>query len=847
VRARGWLLLAVTLAVVLLLVGRTATVLYVDLAWFAAMGAPSLFWEQVLDRALLQGGAWLVGSGFAFANLHAVRRTILTVAVPSRVANIELTAMVPGRRLLSATIIVALLVGAVLAIPLTNWEDLALVRHGVPFGEIEGIFDRDLGHYVYWLPLEEALYLWSLVSVVAVTALVLVLYALTRSLRLEGRRIAASSHVRRHLSVLGALVLLLLAWSYRLDAFDLLQQGSGPDGQFLRVDHRVTLRMDAVLAYGSAIAALIILRTGWAGQLRAAFVTLTTVLVAAVLLRHAAPVVLARGDTLGDPARRDLDYVASRALYSRRAFDVNAIRMTVGDSSGAAPVPTRIASLAARTSLWDRTTLERTVGEPPPVTDRSARVVRPARNMDAAPMGWTVANGHLSALLLHRPTGAKEDWRAVVLDVTRPVLRDSTIDVAGTGGAEADPWPLVGPGMQGERLLDAAVAPEVPAASLASRTSRLAHAWALRNVSLLHADTAAAPPVLVTYRDVRERVRRLAPVFAQGSDVVPVRDGDRLYWTLHLYSASDRYPLSQRWQIAGRVYAYFKLAATAVVDAATGRVLLVSVAHPDPLMRTWMTRWPALFTPVSALPASLGAQLPPASDGAFAQARTFARYGSRSQGSDTRHLPDSAFVGGTPAPVLFDGGRTAVLGWSVPVLGPEEQLNGVFTATGGAERSAWWSRETPPTSWRQTISRLQTALDHVLDSARTGAREATRRDTRWRLGRPQPLVSTRGVLVFQTLSFARGDGSTVVARVAITDGTRTGVGPTLGEALQALGETVSAAGEPAGPPVSLGTDSREAGAARLYEAMREAMQRGDWRAFGAAFDSLGRVLGRPPQ
>ena len=73
------------------------------------------------------------------------------------------------------------------------------------------------------------------------------------------------------------------------------------------------------------------------------------------------------------------------------------------------------------------------------------------------------------------------------------------------------------------------------------------------------------------------------------------------------------------------------------------------------------------------------------------------------------------------------------------------------------------------------------------------------------------------------------------------------MGPTLGEALQALGETVSAAEEPAGPLVSLGTDRREAEGARLYEAMRQAMQRGDWRAFGAAFDSLGRVLGRPPQ
>ena len=50
---------------------------------------------------ILQGGAWVLGSLFAFANLHAVRRTILAVAVPSRVANIELTAMFPARRLLS--------------------------------------------------------------------------------------------------------------------------------------------------------------------------------------------------------------------------------------------------------------------------------------------------------------------------------------------------------------------------------------------------------------------------------------------------------------------------------------------------------------------------------------------------------------------------------------------------------------------------------------------------------------------------------------------------------------------------------------------------------------------------
>jgi uncharacterized membrane protein (UPF0182 family) len=44
---------------------------------------------------------------------------------------------------------------------------------------------------------------------------------------------------------------------------------------------------------------------------------------------------------------------------------------------------------------------------------------------------------------------------------------------------------------------------------------------------------------------------------------------------------------------------------------------------------------------------------------------------------------------------------------------------------------------------------------------------------------------------------------------------------------------------PAGPPKT---------AAQLYDDMREALRRGDWTAFGRAFDALGRALehGRKP-
>ncbi|MBY0489029.1 MAG: UPF0182 family protein [Gemmatimonadaceae bacterium] len=857
-RIRGWLLIALATIAGLLLVGRTVTALMVDHAWFAAMGVPGLFWEQVIDSLVLQGGAWLAGSLFAWANLHAVRRTIQAVAIPSRVANIEFVAMVPAQRLSSATLIAALVIGAVLALPITNWSDLALARHGLPFGEIEGILDRDLGFYVYWLPLEETLYLWSLVAIVAMTALVLVLYALTRSLRLEGRRLTASNHVRRHLSALGAVVLLLLAWSYRLDAFDLLQQGSGPDGLFLHVDHRVTLRVDFVLSYACAIAAAIILRTGWVGQLRAAFVTLTLVLVGAIGLRQVAPAVLARGDLLGDPAKRDQDYVASRTLFSRRAYDVDAMRLA-SDSLGPEPSaltdsvrPRRIerapvatlATLGDDASLWDRTALGQALGDASAASaDRPA--AEPAtsnRLVDAAPVGWTIIDHRLTGLVVRRPVASSERWRLFVADATRPVLRDSTLDLAPADDDARGAWPLVGPGLEGARLLTERAASDVPAPSLASRRQRLAHAWALRDADLLAADSGEThAPVLVTHRDVRDRLTRLAPIFVQGADVLPVRHEERLYWAVQLYSVSDHYPLSQRWAINDHWYGYFKLAATALVDATTGRVQLVPSARPDAITRTWMTRLPVLFTPVSALPPGLADQLPPATESAAAQIRTFARFGSRLDGPTVRHLPDSLLARTAPAPyVVRDGAAGAgILAWSVPLLDETEELDGVAVVTGGAARTTWWHPTSAPSiRWRSALEALQASDDTVATPAATAKRDARRRR-----GPVQALMTTRGPLLMQVTQTTRADGTPAIARVALTDGQHTGAGGTLAAALVAIGERPSGGVPPAAASGSVSSDGE---AARLYDVMRRAMQRGDWTAFGAAFDSLGSTLRRPP-
>jgi uncharacterized protein len=836
-RIRTWLVVALGVLAVLLLAGRAATALVVDHAWYDAMSVPWVFWEQFLDTVLLQGGTWLLGSIFAFANLHAVRRTIRAVAVPSRVANIEVTAMLPPRRLLSITIVLAALIGFALALPLTDWTSVAMVRHGVPFGEIEGMLDRDLGFYVYVLPLEETLYLWSLATLVLVVTLVTLLYALTRSLRMDGRRIVASTHVRRHLSVLGAIVLLLLAWSYRLDSFDLLQRGSGPNGLFLRMDHVVVLPVDRVLVILCAIAAPIFLRAGWSGQVRSAFVTLSLVLTAAIGGRHLLPIALSRSTLVGDPSRRDQPYLANRTLVSRRAYDVDGIRLASPDS-GSAPhtaVRTRmsLSSIASRVSLWD------------PEATRARNVDGRSVQVDAGATGWVrTSSGDIGALLVRRPVAGVERWSISIANATLPMLRDSVLDFAPglrDDGSGEEGEPIAAPGLYTPRLVrDPAGVMGTPLRGLGMR---VAQAWANRDPALLEADTmTGAAPRLVTYRDVRQRVMRLAPVLVQGEEVQPILHDNALLWAVSLYSASAHYPLSQRWMLAGGERSYFRLAATALVDATTGRVRFIPVERVDPIARSWFAKIPALMVNARDLPAGLLDQLPPASDGAIAQLRTFARYGSRLDGAIARQPPDSLFNGATPPIHLVGSALGAVSAWSVPLLSNGDDIDGVITAVGGRYRGTYWDAAARPRlRWSVQAERLRSALD----SARAALPDGSRREPRARFGRVHVVAGDETPVLLQSLLSVRADGSTIVSRVAVLDGARLAMGGTAGEALAALRGQPTTARDAAWPLP--GGAERDARLTSLYDAMREALRRGEWTRFGAAFDSLGTLLGKPPQ
>ena len=502
---RRRLLAGVVFAAVVLLAGRTLSTLYADHSWYSAMGAAPLWSERAGDMLLIYGIGWVVAALLAFVNLSALGRSIGSLTLPRRLANVEFGEAVPRKYLDRVALVLSIAIAAALTPALPSWTSLALARLNVIFREADPYFQHDLGFYTSWLPFEKALYSWATLLVVSVSMLVVILYSLTPGLRWEKAGLQMSAYVRRHLTVLAALLLLITMWSYRLESYDLLIRGSGEDRVFSYVDHQWLLPGLLLLSIATAAAAITVLLSGWMGQLRTSFVAVTVIVVLSVTVQEIVPLVVRRVTPKPALLARERSYIATRAEYTRRAFALNTSSNAALSESGVFAAVDSVTTSAAGQQL------------------------------------------------LRQDSLAYPGARGLV------VVSDPQLDVAG---------PRLGEGL-----------------------SRAGYAWAYQSFDLL-SDSIPRRARLITVRDVRNRVRQLAPIFAQGSMIEPMFHADTLYWKLELYSASANYPLSQHSVLAGEERSYFRHAATALVNARTARVMIAADQAPDPIAEAWTTEFP---------------------------------------------------------------------------------------------------------------------------------------------------------------------------------------------------------------------------------------------------------------
>jgi uncharacterized protein len=803
-------MLALAAAAVLLIAGRALAGLYADYLWYDSLGAVALWTARVEAVTTLRIISTTVAALFAFGNLYAVRQSVVTLVLPRRLGNLEIGEEVPGRYLTVSAVVLSLALGVLLALPQQDWTTFELARFGQPFGEVDPYHAKDLGFFVYWLPFESSLWTWAFFSILIVAVAVIALYALTPSLKWQRGSLHASTYVRRHFTVIIGVLLLMLAWSFRLDMYALLLDGTGPDGSFGYVDHHVGIPGDLMLSLATLGAALIVIWAGFAGQFRLAGVSVITIVALSLVVREVVPAIVRHSGTDAERKTREQGYLATRATYTRRAF---AVEPQHADSSIAYP---SLTTALPWVPIWDPPALARAIdgGRSDVASVRIGwhasgigvvgDVVDPPQPGAATRAPWTLA----------RIIGASADERGGPLRVAGPsasAIDDIPLDA-----------PLVYPGATTYAVISDSLSLNT-GTSLENGLARLAYAWALQNFRLLSNEAGLSRPKIVVHRDVSERIARLAPFFIQGGRIEPLLVGDSLYWSVDLYTASNTFPLSSRVTILGEERSYLRHAAVAIVDASTGEISVVPDSITDRVASTWKQLLQSIFGTWNTLPLELPSLLPPPIDGVSAQALAFGRYGTPVEPGPPRHVPtldgaDTSLVT-DPLPIVLPGARTTSL--ALPLVGEDDQLRGLFIGTGGtARKTMWYPLSAPGPRWSAILDGLRS-----VDSAGSAAREGP-----LVAGRVRSVPVHSGIAFLQPRYRWRPPNPPSMYRVAVRD-----------DSARSLAPNVPATSGPEAAPTT--PRDLRATIAALYSTMREALKRGDWVAFGKAFDALGRAIG----
>jgi uncharacterized membrane protein (UPF0182 family) len=135
--------------------------------------------------------------------------------------------------------------------------------------------------------------------------------------------------------------------------------------------------------------------------------------------------------------------------------------------------------------------------------------------------------------------------------------------------------------------------------------------WSLGDLSKIPFSGDITPETRVLmYRNIRERVHRIAPFLSYDNDpyVVVGADG-HLYWILDAYTSSAYYPYSRHYPAVGRWTNYMRNSVKVVVDAYNGTTNFYVAEPQDPVVNAYRRTFPDLFKDLKEMPADLRGHL----------------------------------------------------------------------------------------------------------------------------------------------------------------------------------------------------------------------------------------------
>jgi uncharacterized protein len=620
---------------------------YADWMWYDSLGFDSVYFTRLYANL----GLFLAGA-LIFWLIVAVNVWLARRIEPAGLANTALEQLAHAFGLRVSTVVLG--VAAVFAVFMGlsasgNWESLLIYLNQVPFNVNDPLFQRDVGFFVFVLPI------WQIARNWLMTTLVMTLIATAVVYGIGWRGWNARTPVLMHLAILGALLLGLVAWQYRLDALQLVYSNRGVTFGAGYTDSVIQLPVYNILAVVTLVVAVLLLITAWLRQAwRAIVVVLAAWVVLAVVAGNIFPSLVQRFQVTPNELTLERPYIGYNIQLTRLAYDLADVVVQPYDASNRLTADDLIAEAETilNVRLWDYRPLLETYNQ--------IQALRQYYAFNDIDIDRYVIDGQLRQVMLsvrelvpERLNPDAQTWvnrrlvythgygvaASPVAQVTRDGLPDFYLkDLPPTG-----PIPITQPQVYfGELTNDYVIArtnePEFDYPSGEGNVmshfsadtgidmgfgAKLLFAIRFADINMLLNQDITSDSQLLWRRNIVQRAQEVAPFlrFDQDPYIVISEDGG-LYWIHDAYTVSNRFPYSEPFGAIN----YIRNSVKIVTSAYDGSMTFYIVDETEPIIAAYARIFPALFRPIAEMPADLLAHIRYPQDLFTVQAETYRVY-----------------------------------------------------------------------------------------------------------------------------------------------------------------------------------------------------------------------------
>jgi len=641
---------------------------YGDWLWFENLGFAKVFTTIIWAKVLTFAAFALLFGIFAAVNIFFARRKgsysrpMKLVSPQGTVTPLELI-FHEAHATLVWTLVILFLSGIMGLSASNSWMTFLQYIHHSQFGVADPIFSKDAGFYVFTLPFYSFLQKWFLAALFLVFIAVGLSYYLDQALAIQENALFIHPRVKSHLGVLGGLLFLNLAWSYRIQCYGLLNSSSGVVYGANYADVHAQLPAYWALLILSVVIALVLFLMPVLKKWKWVVYAIGLYFVALIGLSWIYPVIIQKYIVKPNELAKETPYIKNNIKFTRLGYGLDKALeqpFPLKDTLAYSDIEKNYATIH-NIRLWDRRPLIQTYKQLQEIRlyydfksvdvdryhfkDKYTEVALAARELAPSQLpapARTWVNAHLVythgyGVVMSPVNEVTGDGMPKFIIQNIPPQSSNFIQVTRPEtyyGEETDEFTIVHTKTQefdypkGNQNVYTSYQGK-GGVQISSLFRRLVYAVDLSDFNILLSGYITHDSRIMFHRIITDRDRTIAPFLAYDSDPYLVVGGDgHLYWIHDAYTTTSMFPYSEPvfWEQSRNTFNYIRNSVKVVIDAYNGDVSYYVIDPSDPIVQTYRKIFPTLFKPIEAMPSFLRQHLRYPMDLFITQAQMYATY-----------------------------------------------------------------------------------------------------------------------------------------------------------------------------------------------------------------------------